>query len=131
MLRFENGKQVAGITFYGWNAPYVFSQDNNRYIVGLNSLVTTAGFNNSTFTCKSILLDKFLNIINEREFRYKEQHDSHYDYAYFDTIIPRKNGYDFKVINIGFDSDYFEYKGHLSKDNVVTESSKKHKMIIQ
>lgn len=125
LIRFEGGKQVAAITFYGWNAPYVFPQDD-KYMVGLNSLATTAGLNTSTFTCKSILLDKSLKIINEREFRYKEQRDPHYAYVYFDTIIQKKDGYDFRIINTGFDaSDYFEYKGHLSKDNIVTESSKK------
>lgn len=126
LLRFEDGKQVAAITFYGWSAPYVFPQDNDTYMVCLNSLATTAGFNKSTFTCKSVLLDKSLKVISEREFRYKEQLDAYYAYVYFDTIIPRENGYDFRVINTGFDaSDYFEYRGHLSKDNVVTESSKR------
>ena len=125
LIKFESGVQFAAATFYGWNIPFIFKQDD-KYMVALNSLATPVGCNKSTFTAKTILLDKYLNVLKEREFRYKEQNDSYYAYVYIDTLIQHKNDYEFKIINIGFDADdYYEYKGRLSKENIVTESSKK------
>ena len=125
LIKFKSGIQVAAATFYGWNIPYIFKQDD-KYMVALNSLATPVGCNKSTFTAKTVLLDKTLKVLKEREFRYKEQNDSYYAYVYIDTLIQHMNDYEFKVINTGFDAeDYYEYKGRLSKENIVTESSKK------
>ncbi len=131
LLKFENGKQVASATYYGWNVPYIFAQGDG-YFAAFNSLSTTSGFNTSTFTAKTVLLDSNLNTLKEREFRFKEQKDSYYAYVYIDTLVQKSDGYDFVVINTGFDADdYYEYKGHLSKDNVVTSSSKRNVKIVQ
>lgn len=125
LIKIESGIQVAAATFYGWNIPYIFKQDD-KYMIALNSLATPVGCNKSTFTAKTVLLDKTLNVLKEREFRYKEQNDLLYAYVYIDTLIQHLNDYEFKVINMGFDAeDYYEYKGHLSKENIVTASSKK------
>lgn len=125
LIRIENGKQVAARTFYSWKVPYIFAQDDN-YMVALNSLATTAGMNTSSFTCKTLLVDKEFNTIKEREYKYPEQTDPYYAYAYIDTIYTYGDGYNFRIINTGFDSDdYYQYTGHLSKANEVTESSKK------
>ncbi len=56
-------------------------------MLALNSLATTSGYNTSTFTCKTVLLDKSLKVLNEREYRYKEQSDQYYAYAYIDTLV--------------------------------------------
>lgn len=121
LLRFKDGKQVAARTFYAWNIPYIFVQ-GDKYLIALNSLVTTAGYRNiSTFTCKTMLLDSALNTINQREFRYSD-----YEYTYINTLYQTSKDYHFEVANIGFDSDdYYLYEGTLSKDNKVIESSKK------
>lgn len=126
LIRFENGMQVAAITYYGWNIDFIYCREI-RYLLGLNSLATTAGYkNHSSFTCKTVLLDTSLNTISEREFRYKEQGDAYYAYTYIHSLDQKQYGYDFVVINSGFDSsDYFEYRGHLSNENVVTASSKR------
>ena len=124
LLKFKDGKQVAARTFYAWKIPYIFVQ-GDKYMIGLNSLATTAGMNTSTFTCKTLLLDSNLKTIKEREYKYPEQKDI-YEYAYIDTLYRHNNGYNFRIINTGFDSDdYFEYTGFLSSDNVVTKSSKR------
>ena len=129
LIKFESGIQVAAATFYEWNIPYIFKQDD-KYMVALNSLITTAGCNNSSFTAKTVLLDKDLNTLKEREFRFQEQKEPYYAYVYIDTLIQHQNDYEFKVINCGFDpEDYFEYKGRISKENIVTESSKKNRKI--
>lgn len=129
LIKIQNGRQVAARTYYGWNILYAFTQ-GDKYFLGLNSLVTTAGYkNNSSFTCKTVLLDSLLNTIREREFRYEEQ-KGYYEYAALDTLVKKPDGYDFVVVNIGFDSsDYFEYRGHLSNENVVVYSSKTRKQI--
>ncbi len=125
LLRLRDSIQVASITFYCCNTPYIFKQ-GNKYMVALNSLATTSGYNTSTFTCKTLLLDKSLKVLKEREYRYKEQRDPYYAYAYIDTLVQKKNYYTFRIINSGFDSDdYYEYNGRLSYDNVVTSSSRK------
>lgn len=129
LLKFKNGKQVAARTFYNWHASYVFN-NNNGYLVGLNSLATTSGGQKSTFYCKTVLLDVDLNTVNERIFKYPEQKDSYYAYTYIDTLYKVNDGYRFRVINSGFDpSDYYEYTGTLSKTNVVIESSKRNVVI--
>ena len=126
IIRFSEGKQVAAHTFYYYNIPYIFHQ-NDKYLVALNSLATTAGYNKSTFTCKTVLLDSSLNVIREREYCYKEQQDEHYAYSWIDTLYQDKNDYVFRVVNSGFDSDdYYVYTGRLSSENIVTESSRKH-----
>ena len=125
LLRFENGKQVAARTFYAWEMPYIFQQ-GDKYMLGLNSLPTTSGMNTSTFTCKTELVDKNLNTIAAREYRYPEQSDSYYAYSFIDTLYKVPNGYAFRIINKGFDpEDYYQYDGILSADNVVLESAKK------
>lgn len=125
LIRFENGKQVVARTFYSWSIPYVFAQGND-YMIALNSLATTAGMNTSTFTCKTMLLDNVFNTIKEQEYRYPEQADPYYAYAYIDTLYATNDGYNFRIINTGFDpDDYYQYTGHLSKENIVTESAKK------
>lgn len=126
IIRFSGGKQVAAHTFYYYNIPFIFRQ-NDEYLVALNSLATTAGYNKSTFTSKTVLLDSSLNVIREREYRYKEQQDAHYAYSWIDTLYQDKNDYVFRVVNSGFDSDdYYVYTGRLSSENIVTESSRKH-----
>lgn len=125
LIKFKDGRQVAAATFYGWNIPFIFIQ-NSQYMAAFNSLATTAGLNNSTFTAKTVLLDKNLNVVKQHEFKYKQQPGTFYDYIYIDTLIQKKNGYDYTAINIGFDSDdYCEHKGHVSFSNSVTEYSKK------
>ncbi len=120
LIKFAKGKQVAAKTFYGWHISYIYVQ-GRKYMIGLNSLATTAGCNTSTFTCKTVLLDSKLNVIKEREFRYPD-----FEYTYFDTLAPVKNGYEFTVINTDFDPDcYYEYKGRLSLDNIVTKCAKR------
>lgn len=119
LLKFKDNQQVAAVTFYGWDIPYIFKQ-GKHYMIALNSLASPVGYNTSTFTCKTLLLDESLRIIWEREFRYKEQKDAYYAYCYIDTLIRQPNGYDFRVINTGFDSeDYYEYSGRLSLENKV------------
>ena len=127
LLKFESGVQTASVTFYGYRIVDVIELDEG-YILGLNSLPTTAGCNNSSFTCKTVLLDKTtLKVMKEREFRYKEQKDPYYAYAYLDTLYLNSNGtISFKVINTGFDpDDYFEYVGIIDQTNTVVSSSKK------
>ena len=124
LLRFKGNQQVASATFYDWNIRYIFKQDDH-YLAAFNSLATTAGGARSSFTCKTVLLDSLLNKVSEREFRYKEQQEQ-YEYSYIDTLYQSKGeGYEFVVINTGFDvDDYYRYVGHLSFDNVVTSSSR-------
>lgn len=124
LLKFENGKQVAARTFYAWRIPYIFQQ-GDHYMLGLNSLATTSGMNTSSFTCRTELVDKNLNTVRSREFKYPEQSDAYYAYAYIDTLYEVDKGYAFRIINTGFDpEDYYQYTGVLSKDNVVLESVK-------
>jgi len=81
ILRFTGGKQVAARKFYGYHVVYVF-ENSNGYLLGLNSLSTTAGNNTSSFTCKTILLDKeTLKVKKEREYRYPEQNDEYYAFS--------------------------------------------------
>lgn len=95
-------------------------------MAAFNSLATTAGGSGSKFYCKTVLLDSNLNILNERYFKYKEQEDSYYAYTYIDTLYKTKDGYKFRVINTGVDSDdYYEYNGDLSDSNIVTGSSRR------
>ncbi len=125
LLKFENGRQVAAATFYGWRIPYIFEQEDG-YLVAMNSLASPVGCNESTYTCKTVLLNKSLEVVKDKEYKYKEQKDAYYAYAYIDTLYQEKDGYGFKIINKGFDADdHFEYVGHLSPENVVTSSSKK------
>lgn len=125
LLRFENGKQVAARTFYAWSIPYIYQQ-GDKYMLALNSLATTAGMNTSTFTCKTVLVDKDLNSIKTREYRYPEQSDSYYAYSYIDTLYKVPQGYSFRIINTGFDpEDYYQYEGILSSENIVVKSFKK------
>lgn len=125
LLKFDNGKQVAARTFYAWSIPYIFKQ-GDQYMLALNSLATTSGMNTSSFTCKTELVDKNLNTVRSREYRYPEQAEANYAYSYVDTLYQVPNGYNFRIINTGFDpEDYYQYTGILSTDNIVLESVKK------
>ena len=127
IIKFDNGIQTSAITFYGWIIIAVFDIPNG-YMVALNSLPVRVGCNKSTYTCKTVLMDESLRIINEREFKYKEQKDEYYAYSYFDTIFEKNSKrIFFRVINSGFDTDdYYEYQGEINYDNKVTSSLKKH-----
>ena len=60
LLKFKDNQQVAAVTFYGWDVPYIFKQ-GKHYMIALNSLASPVGYNTSTFTCKTLLLDESLS----------------------------------------------------------------------